>query len=113
LGGDFPGSSAIMATRLKSIQIQNHCSLADVTLALEPVNVLFGPNGAGKSTLLDTIWFVRDCAIRSVELASTDRDHGIGLLFDGADEGDSIRLKLASDRVEYELTLSMSAGRIE
>jgi len=102
-----------MATRLKSIQIQNYRSLADVTLALEPVNVLFGPNGAGKSTLLDTIWFVRDCAIRSVELASTDRDHGIGLLFDGADEGDSIRLKLATDRVEYELTLSLSAGRIE
>ncbi len=102
-----------MATRLKSIQIQNYRSLADVTLALEPVNVLFGPNGAGKSTLLDTIWFVRDCAIRSVEMASADRDHGIGLLFDGADEGDSIRLKLTSDRVEYELTLSMSAGRID
>lgn len=102
-----------MATRLKSIQIQNYRSLADATLALELVNVLFGPNGAGKSTLLDTIRFVRDCAIRSVELASSDRDHGIGLLFDGADEGESIRLKLATDRIEYELTLSLSAGRIE
>ena len=98
---------------MKTIQINNHRSLADVSLALEPVNVLFGPNGAGKSTLLDTIWFVRDCAIRSVELASTNRDHGIGLLFDGADEGDSIRLKLATDQIEYELVLSMSAGRIE
>ena len=47
-----------------------------------------------------------------MELASTDRDHGIGLLFDGADEGDSILLKLATDRVEYELTLSLSAGRM-
>jgi predicted ATPase len=102
-----------MATRLKSIQVHNYRSLADVTLALEPVNVLFGPNGAGKSTLLDTIWFVRNCAIRSVELASTDRDNGIGLLFDGADEIDSIRLKLATDRVEYELSLNLSAGRIE
>jgi len=102
-----------MPTRLKTIQIRNYRSLADVSLGLEPVNVLFGPNGAGKSTLLDTIWFVRDCAIRSVELASTDRDHGIGLLFDGANEGDSIRLKLATDQIEYELELSMSAGRIE
>ena len=76
-----------MPTRLQSIHVRNYRSLADVTLDLEPVNVLFGPNGAGKSTLLDTIWFVRDCAIRSVALASSDRDHGIGLLFDGADEG--------------------------
>ncbi len=102
-----------MPTRLKTIQIKNYRSLADVSLALEPVNVLFGPNGAGKSTLLDTIWFVRDCAMRSVELASTNRDHGIGLLFDEADEDDSIRLKLATDQIEYELVLSMSAGRIE
>jgi predicted ATPase len=102
-----------MPARLKSIHMQNYRSLADVSLELEPVNVLFGPNGAGKSTLLDTIWFVRDCAIRSVELASSDRSHGIGLLFDGADETDSIRLKLATERVEYELTLNLAAGRLE
>ena len=60
-----------MSARLKSIRIQNYRSLADVSLELEPVNVLFGPNGAGKSSLLDAIWFVRDCAIRSMELASS------------------------------------------
>jgi hypothetical protein len=98
---------------LKSIHIQNYRSLADVSLELEPVNVLFGPNGAGKSTLLDTIWFVRDCAVRSVELASSSRGHGIGLRFDGADENDTIRLKTATEHVEYELNLSLSAGRIE
>jgi predicted ATPase len=106
-------SFSIMTARLKSIEIQNYRSLADVTLDLEPVNVLFGPNGAGKSTLLDTIWFVRDCAVRSVELASSSRDHGIGLRFDGADENDTIRLKIATEQVEYELNLSLSAGRIE
>jgi predicted ATPase len=102
-----------MAPRLKSIRTRNYRSLADVSLDLEPINVLFGPNGAGKSTLLDTIWFIRDCAIRSVQDASTNRDHGIGLLFDGADESDTIRLMIATDHVEYELTLSLSAGRIE
>jgi predicted ATPase len=102
-----------MADRLRSIHVQNYRSLADVSLELEPINVLFGPNGAGKSTLLDTIWFIRDCAIRSVEMASADRGHGIGLLFDGAADGDSIHLKLTTDRVEYALTVSLSAGRIE
>jgi len=49
---------------LKRIRIKNYRSLADLSLDLEPINVLFGPNGAGKSTLLDTLWFARDCAIR-------------------------------------------------
>lgn len=102
-----------MSARLKSIRIQNYRSLADVSLELEPVNVLFGPNGAGKSSLLDAIWFVRDCATRSMELASRVRDHGIGLLFDGADEGDTIRLKPATDRAAYELTLSLAGGRLD
>jgi predicted ATPase len=102
-----------MSAQLKSLHIRNYRSLADVSLELEPINVLFGPNGAGKSTLLDTIWFVRDCAIRSVELASSHRDHGIGLLFDGADEGSTIELALATDRIRYALSLEFPAGRIE
>jgi predicted ATPase len=102
-----------MAIRLKSIHIQNYRSLADVSLDLGPANVLFGPNGAGKSTLLDTVWFIRDCAIRSVELASANRDHGIGLLFYGADEGSSIHLELATDRITYALSLGITAGRLE
>ena len=75
--------------------------------------MLFGPNGAGKSTILDTIWFVRDCAIRSVAAASNSRDHGIGLLYDGAPEGSPIVVALATEEVRYELTLEFSAGRIE
>jgi predicted ATPase len=102
-----------MTARLKSIRIRNYRSLADVSLNLQPVNVLFGPNGAGKSTLLDTIWFIRDCAIRSVELASANRDHGIGLLFDGADDGSAIELELATERITYALSLGISAGRLE
>ncbi len=103
----------IMAALLKSIRIQNYRSLVDVSLELRPINVLFGPNGAGKSTFLDTIWFVRDCAIRSVELASANRDHGIGLLFDGADENDPIQIEIATERIAYALSLGFSAGRIE
>ena len=99
--------------RLTRLQASNYRALAEVDLSLGPINVLFGPNGAGKSTLLDTIWFVRDCALRSVGVASSDRDHGIGLLFDGAPEGSSIVVALSTDSVRYELTLQFSGGRIE
>jgi len=75
-------------TRISNIHIRNYRALADVRLDLGPVGILFGPNGAGKSTLLDSLWFVRDCAIRGVELASASRSHGIGILFDGATEED-------------------------
>ena len=102
-----------MPARLTKLLVSNYRALADVDLALGPINVLFGPNGAGKSTLLDTIWFVRDCVIGGVGSASNTRDHGIGLLYDGAAEGSSIVISLATEAVSYELTLEFSAGRLE
>jgi predicted ATPase len=102
-----------MPARLVKLQVSNYRALGHVDLCLGPINVLFGPNGAGKSTILDTIWFVRDCAIRSVEVASNSRDHGIGLLYDGAPEGSPIVVALSTEEVRYELTLEFSAGRIE
>jgi predicted ATPase len=102
-----------MPSSLMKLYVSNYRALADVDLPLGAINVLFGPNGAGKSTILDTIWFVRDCAIRGVEAASNARDHGVGLLWDGAAEGSSIVVALATEQVRYELTLEFSAGRIE
>ncbi|MFV1966661.1 MAG: AAA family ATPase [Pirellulaceae bacterium] len=95
------------------LQVENYRSLADISIDLKSLNVLFGPNGSGKSTLLDTIWFFRDCAIRGVELASSERSHGIGLLWDGADDGAQISLSLDNDKVEYSLSFGLSQGRIE
>jgi predicted ATPase len=102
-----------MPTRLTKLHASNYRALAEVELSLGPINLLFGPNGAGKSTILDVMWFVRDCAIRSVAAASNDRDHGIGLLYDRAPEGSPIVVALATEEVRYELTLEFSAGRIE
>jgi len=95
------------------LKVENYRSLADVSIELKAINVLFGPNGSGKSTLLDTLWFFRDCAIRGVELASSQRGHGIGLLWDGADDGAQISLSLANESVEYTLSFGFSVGRIE
>ncbi|MCH7726784.1 MAG: AAA family ATPase [Planctomycetes bacterium] len=98
---------------LTSLKVKNYRSLADISIDLKSLNVLFGPNGSGKSTLLDTIWFFRDCAIRGVELASSERSHGIGLLWDGAEDGARISICLADDKVEYFLSFGLSEGRIE
>jgi predicted ATPase len=102
-----------MPSDLTTIQVKNYRSLAELSLDVHGVNVLFGPNGVGKSTLLDTVWFFRDCAIRGVELASSIRNHGIGILWDGAPEGDQIQITLSTPEVSYELRFGISSGRIE
>lgn len=99
---------------LTKIRVKNYRALADIELNLGPINLVFGPNGAGKSTLLDTLYFFRDCAIRGVELASSERSHGIGILWDGAsDDNDKIFVELATSNVAYSLSFSLSAGRID
>lgn len=102
-----------MSNRLIGLQIKNFRSLANVAIETETLNVLFGPNGSGKSTFLDTIWFIRDCAIRGVDLASSDRSHGIGALWDGADEVANISIKFQTELAEYEVLFGYSSGRIE
>ena len=98
---------------LTRIHVQNYRALADVQIEAGPINVVFGPNGAGKSTLLDSLYFFRDCAIRGVEVASTERDHGIGILWDGAVENHPIKVELADGDITYGLSFTLSAGRID
>ena len=102
-----------MANLLTRLQVKNFRSLADVSVELRPINVLFGPNGSGKSTLLDTIWFVRDCTKRGVDEASSYRSHGIGMLWDKADQEANISIKIETDLAEYEVLFGFSSGRIE
>ena len=98
---------------LKRIHVQNYRALADVELNVGPINVVFGPNGSGKSTLLDSLYFFRDCAIRGVETASSERDHGIGILWDGAVEDQRISVELDDGDVSYRLSFVLAAGRID
>ena len=98
---------------LERIRVRNYRALADVELDAGPINVVFGPNGAGKSTLLDALYFFRDCTIRGVELASSTRSHGIGILWDGAERDEGIMIELATSHVAYRLSFSFSTGRIE
>ena len=102
-----------MAALLVNLSTRNYRCLADLSLELQPINVFFGANGSGKSTILDTIWFFRDCVLDSVEGASTNRGHGVGLLWEGAKEGEPLTVALATEQVEYALSFGLSAGRIE
>ncbi len=102
-----------MANLLTRLQVKNFRSLADVSVDVRPINVLFGPNGSGKSTLLDTIWFVRDCTKRGVDEASSYRSHGIGMLWDRADQEANISIKIETDLAGYEVLFGFSSGRIE
>ena len=102
-----------MAIELKGLRIRNFRSLADITIKTDALTVLFGPNGAGKSTFLDATWFIRDCVLRGVEQASSERSHGIGMRWIAADEDANIVITLETELAEYEVSFGYSAGRIE
>ena len=86
---------------LTRIRVRNCRALAAVDLEVGPINVVCGPNGAGKSTLLDTLCFFRDCAIRGVESASSERGHSIGILRDGAGADQDIEVELTAGGVTF------------
>ncbi len=102
-----------MPNQLTRIHIENFRCLENVTLDVGMLNVMFGPNGVGKSTFLDTLWFVRDCAIRGVDAASSDRDHGIGILWHEAEPDSKIKIQFETDMFNYAVEFGFSSGRIE
>lgn len=102
-----------MSNPISKIHIENFKSLSNISVELNDLNILFGPNGVGKSTFLDTIWFIRDCATRGVDLAATDRDHGIGLLWENAEPNSHILISVETETFTYQLELGFSSGRIE
>ncbi len=95
------------------VKVQNYRSLANIALEVGNINVLFGPNGVGKSSLLDTLWFLRDCAIRGVDQASTFRSHGVGMRWVGAEEPANIRIEFETNTATYQVEIGYSSGRIE
>ncbi len=103
----------MLQNQLISLTVKNFRSLANVSINTKRLTVLFGPNGAGKSAFLEALWFVRDCGIRGVDLASSDRGHGIGLLWEGANDGAFISIGIETQATNYEILFGYSSGRIE
>lgn len=102
-----------MQTGIQKIRVKNYRSLANVAVDLSNPMVLFGPNGSGKSSFLDTLWFMRDCAAYGVETASSNRSHGIGMLYDEAPANAPISISIETDDLVYELDFFLSSGRID
>jgi predicted ATPase len=102
-----------MPNKLTHLRVKNFRSLANIDIELSDLNILFGSNGSGKSTFLDAIWFIRDCQQRGVEFASSQRNFGIGALWDGADEDANISIEIETEKASYKIRLGFSSGRIE
>ena len=102
-----------MGDQLTRLNVKNFRSLADVSVELRPINVLFGPNGSGKSTLLEAIRLVKDCAIRDVEEAARPRNNGFGMLRQTVDESEGILITVETDFSKYALRLGFSLGAIQ
>lgn len=102
-----------MTQGLQKLEVRNYRSLEQIEVQTQDVNVLFGPNGSGKTTFLDAIWFIRDCAIRGVDIAASDRSHGIGVLWDKADPGAHISIAIETEQAVYNVLFGFSSGRIE
>ena len=106
-----------MGDQLTRLQVKNFKSLADVSVELRPINVLFGPNGSGKSTLLEAILLVEECVSRDVEEAARTWNNGFGMLWQGigqrVDEWKGVSITLETVLAEYTLRLGFSRGQIQ
>ncbi|MBP0021618.1 MAG: AAA family ATPase [Cyanobacteria bacterium SBLK] len=100
-------------SKLVRLQVKNYRSLADLSFEVGAINVFFGPNGSGKSAILDVLRFLKDCAVRSVDYAASQRDRGVGLLWNGAEKGDKTSISLEMLQAKYDLSLGYSSGRID
>ena len=102
-----------MDNKLTRLNVENFRSLADVSIDMRPINVLFGPNGSGKSTLLEATRLLRDCISRDVEEAVRIRNNGFGMLRQGVDEWRGIKIGMETALAGYALRLGFSRGQIE
>lgn len=97
---------------LKRLRIQNYRCLRSIDVELGGVNVVFGPNGVGKSTFLDALWFLRDCNRRGVSAAGADRNHGVGLLWAGSGDSDTIGIEIEMESGIYGVRFAFENGRL-
>lgn len=98
---------------LRQLRVDNYRQLAQLVIDLGEVNVFFGANGAGKSSVLDAICFFRDCVLWNTTFATSQRDSGLGLRWNGASYDDLICVSFGTDRCQYDLQFNATAGRVD
>lgn len=91
-----------LARRLTEVSVDNFLSLRDVTVALEPLNVLVGPNGAGKTNLMKVFQFLGEIARRELAPAVEQVGGYDQLFFRGKEpSGSTIKISLKGVVTKY------------
>jgi len=110
-----------MIPRIKSVEITNFKSLADVRVYLEPFTVFVGANGSGKSNFVDALAFIQECLADSVEAAVNRRGGWVHVINRAKDRKSgptfpglrfSLTIELRPDlTAEYELEIDTWVNR--
>jgi AAA ATPase domain len=94
---------------LAQVRAKNFRSLRDVTVDLQPLNVLVGPNASGKSNFLDVIQFLGD-AVREDLRPALERRGGFERVFY---RGDPVRPTKIEIGVEAKVTKHASERALD
>lgn len=99
---------------IRRIHIVGYKSLADVTVDLKPLTVIFGPNAAGKSNLFDALGLLSRTAARKTLREAFEDHRGLPLeAFRFADAGLEGLLEQSSARFTIEVDVELSPEVVE
>lgn len=102
-----------VGTFIERVELTNYKSIAHCDVALRPLTVVVGRNGSGKSNFVDSLQFIADALLTTLDYAIRKRGGVRGLVHRKSEEWLEIRLtfQFAGDRhAEYAFTLER--GRV-
>ena len=101
--------------KIREVHIRNYKSIEQAVVRLGDLTVLVGANGSGKSNFVDSVAFVRDCLLDSVEQAVVRRGGYVGLFWRHGSSVESVGVRLVVDFpgggvADYGIELSNNGG---
>ena len=90
---------------LTHLEVRGFRSIADMSLELEPLNILIGPNGAGKSNLINFFRFMNKLLQKDLQLYVAEQGGADALLHFGRKKTPELYTYLRFDPNSYGATL--------